>query len=110
MSSIGENKKALIQVKKETGKNRMGEKIAVWQTVNEIAGFLDLTAGDSHYTNYNAKIQESTHIFIADYKELNLEETTEIRTVIDNRIYDVKLIDDPMGLHEHLEFYLAFVG
>lgn len=109
MNSIGGNKTALIQVKTETGKNRMGEKIIDWQTVNELAGFLDLTSGDSHYTNYNAKLQESTHIFIADYKELDLDEA-ETRVVIDNKIYDVKLIDDPMGMHEHLELYLAFVG
>lgn len=109
MNSIGGNVTAQIQVKKEAGKNRMGERIVDWVTVHSLKGFLDLSNGDSKYTNYNAKIQESTHIFICDYVETNVT-SSESRVVINNKTYDLKLIDDPMGLHDHLELYLAFVG
>lgn len=30
--------------------------------------------------------------------------------LIDGKIYDVQWIDDPMGMHEHLEIYLKAVG
>ena len=30
--------------------------------------------------------------------------------MVDDRTYEVLLIDDPMGLHEHLEVYLRAVG
>lgn len=110
MNSIGGNVTAHIQVKKETGKNRMGERVMDWVTIHDLYGFLDLSNGDSRYTNYNAKIQESTHIFIADYKSLDDVDVAESRMIIDGKTYDLKLIDDPMGMHEHLEIYLAFVG
>ena len=51
-------------------KNDIGEHIEKWDNVQQITGWLDLAGGDSKYTTYNAKIQESTHIFVADYVEL----------------------------------------
>ena len=109
MNSIGGNITAQIQVKSDVGKNRMGEKVFDWSTINTITGFLDLISGDSRYTNYNAKIQESTHIFICDYVKLNVN-ANESRVLIDGQAYDLKLIDDPMGMHDHLELFLAYVG
>ena len=32
------------------------------------------------------------------------------RIVIDREIYEVKMYDDPMRLHEHMEIYLKYVG
>lgn len=109
MTDIGGNITALIQVKTETGENRMGEKEYGWTDVHSILGFLDLMTGDSRYTNYNAKIQESTHIFICDYVPLNVN-VSSARVSINGEIYDLKYIDDPMELHEHLELYLQKVG
>lgn len=43
----------------------MGEKVIDWITMHTVTGFIDLMNGDSSYTSYNAKIQESTHIFYA---------------------------------------------
>ena len=108
MNSIGGNITAQIQVKTENGKNRMGEKQLTWSTVYSPIGFLDLTNGDSNY-NYNAKLQESTHIFICDYFPINVN-AEQSRMVIDNQVYDIKYIDDPMGLHDHLEIFLKMVG
>ena len=84
---IGGNTTAALQISTTT-KNEIGEGVKSWKTVNEIKGFLDLSSGDSKYTTYNAKLQESTHVFVSDWKQ----------------------IDDPMGLHMQLEIYLQYRG
>ena len=101
---------AELQIKSTT-KNEIGENIKSWETVHTIKGWLDLSSGDSKYTTYNAKIQESTHMFLSDYFELDEKVKAEnSRMVINNKIYDVMLIDDPMELHQHYEIYLKFTG
>lgn len=107
---IGGNVDGIFQVKNTT-KNVIGEVEENWADVQSIHGWLDLTSGDSKYTPYYAKIQESTHVFVADYTALDSSITPEnSRMVIDGRIYDVKYIDDPMGMHKQLEVYLAYTG
>ena len=107
---IGGNTTATIQILAAT-KNEIGETVEDWETVQEVLGFLDLSAGDSKYTSYNAKIQESTHIFIADYKELDTSIRAEnSRIIVNDSVYDVMLIDDPMNLHKQLEIYLKYTG
>lgn len=104
------NKQAELQIKSTT-KNEIGENIKSWETIDTIKGWLDLSSGDSKYTTYNAKIQESTHMFLCDYFEMNEKVKAEnSRMVIDNKKYDVMLIDDPMELHQHYEIYLKFTG
>ena len=90
--------------------NDIGEKVPTWETVQQITGFLDLQNGDSKYTSYDAKIQESTHVFICDYVDLSAYDEETCRMKISGRIYDVMLIDDPMELHKHLEIYLKYTG
>lgn len=116
---IGGNIKAVLQVSTTT-KNEIGERVPAWHDVVELTGFLDLQSGDSKYTNHNAKIQESTHIFICDYTPtpatLEVEGKTVKVSVENARIvtltqkYDVMLIDNPMELNKHLEIYLKFTG
>lgn len=116
---IGGNIVGIIQMK-TTEKNGIGEKVPVWHDVVALAGFLDLQAGDSKRTTFNAKIQESTHIFIGDYKPIPatievdgipVRVTTEnVRFVAQGESYDVLLIDDPMHLHAQWEIYLKFTG
>ena len=104
------NIKAELQIKSTT-KNEIGENNKSWETIHEIKGWLDLSSGDSKYTTYNAKIQESTHIFLSDYFKLDERIKAEnSRMIIDNKRYDVMLIDDPMELHQHYEIYLKFTG
>ena len=92
-------------------KNEIGEKVKKWVDVQRLTGFLDLQAGDSKYTTFGAKLQESTHIFIADYVRLDASIKAEnSRMIIDGGRYDVMLIDDPMGLHKQLEIYLKYTG
>lgn len=112
MKGIGGNIKALIQVYTGTN-NDIGENVQTWADAQTIKGWLDLQSGDSRYTTFNAKIQESTHIFIADYVELEPAITAEsARMVINGKVYDILLIDNPMemGSGSQLEFYLRFTG
>lgn len=106
---IGGNITAYLQ-KKTSTRNAIGERIPNWKTVRQITGFLDLQSGDSKYTIFSAKIQESTHVFIADYEELSEYDPESFRALIGGKIYDVMLFDDPMGLHEHIEIYLKYTG
>ena len=105
---IGGNTIAEIQVSTTT-MNAIGETVQEWKTVKSIAGWIDLSSGDSKYTTFNAKIQESTHIFVADYMALDVK-TENSRLVVNGERYDVMLIDDPMGMHKQLEIYLKYTG
>lgn len=110
MKGIGGNLTALIQTC-TTEDNKLGENVQVWNTVQQIKGFLDLSADNSKYTSYNAKLQESTHIFIADFVPLASGVTNEnARLMIGGKVYDLLHIDDPMELHQQLEFYLKYTG
>lgn len=113
MKGIGGNTKAVIQVRTETGRNAIGEKVLAWVDAQTIKGWLDLSSGNSGYTSFNAKIQESTHIFIADYVQLDSRIDAEsARVVINGRHYDIMLIDNPMemGNGSQLEIYLKYTG
>lgn len=112
MKGIGGNTTALIQVS-TTVKNDIGERVKQWTDAQSIKGWLDLQSGDSRYTTYHAKLQESTHIFIADYVALDSRIKAETaRMVINGKRYDILLIDNPMemGSGSQLEFYLKFTG
>ena len=112
MKGIGGNIKAIIQVC-VTKTNDIGEHVQTWTDAQTIKGWLDLSSGEARYTTYNAKIQESTHVFVADYVSLDSRITAETsRMVINGKRYDVLLIDNPMelGTGSQLEFYLKFTG
>lgn len=92
-------------------KNAIGEQVNSWQMIHTIKGWLDLQAGDSKYSSYNQKLQESTHVFVADYVELDSRITANnSRAIIDGKTYDVMLIDDPMAKHLQLEIFLKYTG
>ncbi len=110
MAGIGGNTIAEIQVKTIT-KNPIGEAEESWRTVQAIKGFLDFSGGESRYETYNAKIEESDHIFISDYVPLESSINPKTsRMVIRGIVYDVSLIDNPMGMNRQWEFYLKAVG
>lgn len=91
--------------------NEIGEAEKTWKTVQTLKGFLDLCGGDSDYKSFDAKVQDSTHVFICDFLSLNSLITAEnCRMKINDRIYDIMLIDNPMGLDKHYEFYLKYIG
>lgn len=68
--AIGGNIYALLQVKDIQGKNEIGAYESDWLDCTSLHGWLDLSTGDSKYTNFNAKVQESTHIFLCDFTSL----------------------------------------
>ncbi len=107
---IGGNVTAEIQMF-TTITNEIGEAERVWSTVQSLIGFLDLRGGDSDYKTYDTKIEDSTHIFICDYVPLSDGVKSEnSRMKINGKIYDIMLIDNPMELDRHFEFYLKFTG
>ncbi len=122
MKKIGGNTTALFQVKRKGEKNAIGEMEHSWVDALSVKGWLDLSTGDSKRTTYNAKIQESTHLFLCDYQPLsfapsadepeNLVDITSenARVIVNGQIYDIMLVDDPMNLHQHIEVYLKFTG
>lgn len=105
---IGGNIEAVLQQKNGSTTNEIGEKIHTWDDVQRLTGWLDMSGGDSKYT-YNAKIQESTHIFLCDYVPID-KKTDDKRLVVNGDTFDVLFIDDPMELHQQLEIYLRSVG
>lgn len=110
MRKIGGNVTAEIQINSPV-ENLIGEHAAKWATVQNINGFLDYSSGESLYTNYQAKVQDSTHVFIADYMELdNRIKAENSRLKIGSKIFDILLIDNPMELEYHFEFYLRYTG
>ena len=105
---MGGNIEAMLQQKSGSETNSIGEKIQKWSDIQTMLGWLDLSTGDSKYT-YDAKLQESTHIFITDYIPIDRKANNK-RLMVNGLIYEVLLIDDPMELHQHLEIYLKYVG
>lgn len=117
---IGGNTTAVLQVEHGFERNAVGTRVPKWHDVCELTGFIDLQSGDSKISTFNAKIQESTHIFVGDYKPIpdTLEidgevvrvDAETVRMVANSKVYGVKLIDDPMDLHKQLEIYLNYTG
>ena len=105
---IGGNTEAVLQQLSGSETNHIGEKVQSWSDIHTLKGWLDLSSGDSKYT-HDAKLQESTHIFISDYAPIDRKANNK-RLVVNGLVYDVLLIDDPMELHKQLEIYLKFLG
>lgn len=107
---IGGNTIAQLQTS-TSEKDEIGAGVKRWKTIQQLTGFLDLSSGDSKYTTYNAKVQESSHIFICDWQQLDSSVKAEnSRLLANGSVYDVMLIDDPMRLHRQLEIYLQYRG
>lgn len=118
MGKIGGNISAVIQTQTIT-QNDIGEDVSTWvDALPPFVGWLDLSGGDSDKVNYNTKIQESTHVFVCDYfplvtqgEEPGKEITPEnSRMIVNGKVYEVKLYDNPMELNSQLEIYLKYVG
>lgn len=109
---IGGNTSIKIQVVSGTTRDAAGSRVPEWKTVQTLKGWLDFVSGDSKRTTFNAKIQESTHMFLADYEPLVEGVKAENSRVIDEDglVYDVMVYDDPMKLHKQWEIYLKFTG
>lgn len=110
MANIGGNIVATIQTK-TTAKNEIGEAENTWVNAFNQLGWLGLSSGDSKYNSFNAKLEESTHVFLCDYhKDIYALADQDTRMVIKGFVYDVLLIDNPDEMNEQLEIYLRKVG
>jgi hypothetical protein len=110
MASIGGNITGCFQTC-TTAKNEIGESEKKWEDAVKHIGWLDLQSGESKYSSFHAKLEESTHIFLCDYKaELYALAKSDVRAIFKGFVYDVLLIDNPMELNEQLEIYLRKVG
>lgn len=112
MKGIGGNLTAYIQ-SKTVIVNEYGEHVETWVDVQTVKGWLDMMGGDSRYSGYHAKIQESTHVFVCDYVLLNdLISAENSRMIINGKRYDITMIDNPMEMQSgsQLEFYLKYTG
>lgn len=111
MANIGGNITGIIQTKTSTGKNAIGEPVITWSDAFSKVGWLGLQNGDSKRTNFNAKIEESTHVFLCDYDAgIYALADDDTRMIIKDMVYDVLLIDNPDEMDEQLEIYLRKVG
>ena len=110
MRRIGGNITGTLQTGEVTT-NAIGEQVKTFKDAVRITGFLDMLSGSAGYGAFNAKIQESTHVFLCNYVKLpQVVRAETARMVIDGQAYDVTYIDDPMGLHKHLEIFLKYTG
>jgi hypothetical protein len=113
VKGIGGNILAEIQVCTGTTKNAIGEIVQTWETVQSLKGWLDYSGGDAKYATYSANVQESTHVFIADYVPLDARISAEnCRFLIAGKTYDVTMIDNPMELQtgSQWEISLKYTG
>ena len=118
MANIGGNITATIQTKTkqtdEEGKiirNSIGEAQTIWKDVASTIGWIGMQSGDSKYSNHNAKVEESTHIFMCDFDaDIYAIADQNARLICKGFIYDVLLIDNPDEMDEQLEIYLRKVG
>ena len=69
MSNIGGTITGVIQLASYSP-NASGEQVPTWKDALRLTGFLDMMSGSAGYMAYNAKIQESTHVFLCDYAPL----------------------------------------
>lgn len=110
MAKIGGSITGNIQTK-STEKNAIGEAAKTWVDAFHQIGWLGLQSGDSKYTTFNAKLEESTHVFLCDYHSgIYALAEKDTRMIIKGFVYDVLLIDNPDEMDEQLEIYLRKVG
>lgn len=111
MGKIDGNITGIIRTKTTTGKNAIGESVQDWVNTFSPVGWLGLQSGENKRTNFNAKIEESTHVFLCDFdSEIYALASQDTRMIIKGFVYDVLLIDNPDEMDEQLEIYLRRVG
>jgi hypothetical protein len=110
MKKINGNINAVLKIS-TTSMNDIGESVPLWDDSISITGFLSFQNGDSPYQNFNAKIEESTHVFLCEYNpNIYALADRNTRLVCKGHFYDVLVIDNPDERNEQLEIYLRYIG
>lgn len=80
-----------------------------WVDFKPVSGYLDLITGTNQNTLQNAFTEQSTHILVVP--EYTNGITDKMRVIDANqRWYSVTYVDDPVGIHDHIELYLTYGG
>mgnify|MGYP003305533377 CR=1 FL=1 len=111
MANIGGNITGIIQTKASEGKNAIGEAETVWTDTFSCVGWLGLQSGENKRASFNAKLEESSHVFLTDFNaDIYALADSDTRMILKGNMYDVLLIDNPDEMDEQLEIYLRKVG
>lgn len=114
MSHIGGNTEAVVQIRKVEPDEYAIDR-GRWQDAFDkpLKGALDLTDTDT-YKSMRSRVEDSDYVFICDYFDPRVDgeklTTENSRILIDGEVYEVRLYDDVMRLHEHMEIYLKYLG
>lgn len=138
LDMIGGNLQAVISIRDVTI-NDIGEQENKWHECIDVVGWLDYMGGTANTQQYDTRIENSTHVFIMDYRPLygltadytwdnfcflwdqlsdlvgtgddHVQATEENAMMnINGKRYYITGIDDPMELHDHLEIFLRYTG
>lgn len=110
MANIGGNITGVIQTK-TTEKNAIGESAHKWADAFSFAGWLGMLSGEKKRTSFNAKVEESSHVFLCDFHPgIYSLADRDTRMIIKGVVYDVTHIDNPDEMDEQLEIFLRRVG
>lgn len=98
----------MVQRKTQTD-DGIGGLIENWADLDSVDGYIDLVTGTDLNTMQNAYTEQSTHVaVIPEYVPWI---TDDMRIVDENkRWYSITYVDDPVGVHHHLELYLNYGG
>lgn len=109
---IGGNVELTVYNKLSYDKNEIGEVESSNSEGEKIMGFLDYISGSADLSKFHAKVEESTHVFICDYadKAWMFNSAVTKCNVTGYGDFQILLVDDPMGLHQHIEVYLKYIG
>ena len=111
MRKVKGNTLCVIQTGTSSAVNEYGERETTWENAIEFDAVLGLQSGDSKYSSFNAKIEESSHVAVAEFDaDIYALADKNTRLIAKGKMYDVLLIDNPDELNEHLEIYLRFIG
>jgi len=94
--------------KKTTQLKTGGRRSETWAKHMDVDGYLDFISGgkDKIASRY---ADRATHVFIA-FQTVALDPKTEYRAVINNSIYNILYVDDPLNMGHHTEMYLENTG
>lgn len=106
---IGGNITCYLKLKSDT-ENEIGESIPKLKDYMSLKGWLDFMSETSERTNFNTKLNESTHVFLCDYSQIDKGIRDLVFIDNNNKEYDILYIDNPMNLNKHLEIFLKYVG
>ncbi len=106
------NVEAVIQVQEVTKTEYQTDRTE-WKDAFTKEGVLDLLDAGTNFKMLK-RVEDSDYIFLCDYFPVEYEgqklTAENSRFLIDGDIYEVKLFDDVMRRHEHLEIYLKYLG